>query len=100
MADGAGPSTWHAVTTILGLVQAGFFFVVGWLWSLLRGSEARTERQFAAVWTAINAERTAAQASRERMLERLSDIPTKADIASLESRLVTMLAARRDGGSD
>jgi len=74
-----------------------------WLWNRLSGVEARldariTEARKAAtsdtrdIWTALDADRRAATAARERTLERLGEMPTKSDIAALETRIATMLA--------
>jgi hypothetical protein len=100
MSEGSGPTLWQAVTALLGLAQAAFLMGVGWLWSRISGAEARTESQIRDVWSAINAERRAAEQSRERMLERLGTMPTKDDFARLETRITEALARRDRGGAD
>jgi hypothetical protein len=101
MSEATGPTTWQAITALVGLAQAGLTMALGWLWTRISGAETRTDKQFSAVWTAITADRTAAQAARERTLERLADMPTKSDLAGLESRITTMLTHhRRDHGAD
>jgi hypothetical protein len=100
MSEGIGPTTWQALTTVLHVAQAGFFLVVGWLWTRISGAEARTESQFRDVWSTINAERAASAQSRERMLERLASMPTKDDFARFETRITEALARRDRGTAD
>lgn len=100
MSESHGPSLWQALMALLGLAQAGFVLVCGWLWQRLGGAEKRTDEQFRDVWSAITNDRNAATASRERMLERLADMPTKADLAGLETRIAAMLAHHHRTGGD
>lgn len=100
MSESHGPTLWQAVTALLGLAQAGFLMVIGWLWSRISSAETRVDAQFRDVWSTINTERAAAAQSRERMLERLGTMPTKDDFARLETRITEALARRERGGAD
>lgn len=82
----------------LGGISAGLTAAFTWLWNRLGAVESRIESQLRDVWSAISDDRKTAQASRERMLERLGEMPTKADLAQLENRIAAMLS--RHGGGD
>jgi hypothetical protein len=73
-----------------------------WLWNRLSGVEARLDARISEarkaatadnrdIWTALDADRRAAAAARERTLERLGEMPTKSDLAALETRIASML---------
>lgn len=82
----------------VGGVAAGTAAAFGWLWTRIGGIETRMDGQIRDLWSAISDDRKTAQESRVRMLERLGDMPTKADLERLETRIVTMLTHR--AGSD
>ncbi len=75
----------------LGGITAGLSAAFTWLWNRLSAVETRIEAQLRDVWSAISDDRNTAQASRERMLERLAEMPTKTDLAQLENRIAAML---------
>lgn len=81
----------------LGGVSAGLTAAFSWLWNRLAAVETRIETQLRDVWAAISDDRKTAQASRERMLERLGEMPTKADLAQLENRIAAMLSRHGSG---
>ena len=89
MADAHDPNlaTWG-----LGAVTLALSGAFTWLWNRLAGVEQRHDTALRDVWSAINSERDKAEKSRERVLERLSEIPTKDDFKRLEDRLTAALA--------
>jgi hypothetical protein len=87
MADTNDPNlaTWG-----LGAVSLALSGAFTWLWSRIASVEARQDLAMRDLWLAVNTERDKAQASRERVLERLSEMPTKDDFKRLEDRLAAM----------
>lgn len=89
MADAHDPNlaTWG-----LGAVTVALSGAFTWLWNRMAGVEARHDAALRDVWSVINSERDKAQTSREKLLERLSEMPTKDDFKRLEDRLMAAMA--------
>lgn len=86
----AEPHDPNLATWGLGAVSLALSGAFTWLWSRIASVETRQDMAMRDLWTAINSERDKAQASRERVLERLSEMPTKDDFKRLEDRLAAM----------
>lgn len=80
---------------LLGSVVVGW---VAWLWSKIDSltrqiaeGDAKTAAAAANgdrdLWTAVNRDREVADAARTRMLERLAEVSTKADLIAMETRI-------------
>jgi hypothetical protein len=72
-------------------ISAGLTGAFTWLWNRLAGLETRQDAAMRDLWAVVNSERDKAQASREKLLERLADMPTKDDFQRLEDRLTAAL---------
>lgn len=79
----------------LGGMSALLTGALTWLWNRQTSAEARQDKAVSDLWTVINAERDKATASREKLLERLADMPTKDDFKRLEDRLTAAVNARQ-----
>lgn len=93
-ADSDVPLLQWALGGVSAALTAGF----SWLWNRLSALETRTDAQMRDLWNTVTDDRKTAQASRERMLERLGEMPTKADLQRLDDKLNALLAHRN--GSD
>jgi hypothetical protein len=89
----------------LGGATAALAGAFTWLWNRLASVEARFDARISEarqvsmtevrdIWAAIDADRRSAATYRERTLERLGDMPTRADLAALENRLVALVTRR------
>lgn len=91
----------------VGLVASAATASIGWLWSRLAAIETRLDTRVAKheettraasgaetreLWNAINEDRRAAAAFRERASEQLARLPTRDDLRDLETRLMATLA--------
>lgn len=93
----------------MGGLMGLWTLILGWIWQRQASVEARLDQRISEgikavkdanaaenrdLWTAFNDEKNRAQASRERMLERLGDMPTKADLRQLKDDIEKLLHAR------
>lgn len=97
-----GPNDVNLAQWALGGATAGLTGALTWLWNRMSGMEARLDGRISAagaaaksdnrdIWSAITEDRRSATAYRERTLERLAEMPTKADLRALEDRITAAL---------
>ena len=90
----------------LSAATAALAAALSWLWQRIGGLEQRLDTRITAheaatkagqhqdtrdLWAAINDDRKRTADYRERTLERLSQMPTKADLSQMEDRLAKMV---------
>jgi uncharacterized protein HemX len=91
----------------LGAVATAVAAAFSWIWNRMQALENRLDARVAAteahdkthasasdvrdLWAAITEDRKEVSAFRERILERVGQLPTKEDLAATEARLIASL---------
>jgi hypothetical protein len=98
-----GPPDVNLAQWGLGAATTALGAALTWLWNRMSGMESRLDARISAataaaksddrdLWAAITEDRRSATAYRERTLERLAEMPTKSDLAAMETRIAATLA--------
>lgn len=93
-----------SVAEAMGLAYAAASVAVAWylfnrINDLPGKLDVKMEDKLADIWQAITSNDKATQNFRERMLERLADVPTNTAMAAMEQRIMNAIGRQLHGGN-